>query len=56
MIGKHVLVKPGNHDSIRRFVVKLKRGEELSLDVAHKEGEALTILELSEDQRERVRE
>ena len=56
MIGKSVLVVPGNHDSIRRFVAKLERGEELSLDVAHKDGEALTILELTEDQRERVKE
>ena len=56
MIGKNVLVVPGKHDSIRRFVAKLERGEELSLDVAHKDGETLTILELAEDQRERVKQ
>jgi hypothetical protein len=55
LIGKNVLVKPGNHDSLRRFVAKVERGEELTLDVAHKDGEALTILELTEDQRERVK-
>lgn len=54
MVGKKVLVKAGNHDSIRRFVAKIERGEEMTLDVAHKDGEALTILELTEDQRERV--
>jgi hypothetical protein len=56
MIGKNVLVAPAAHESIRRFVSKLERGEELTLDVAHKGGEILTILELTADQRERVRE
>lgn len=56
MIGQHVLVKPDDHDSIRRFVTELKNGEEVTLDVANKEGEALTILELTEGQRERVRQ
>lgn len=56
MIGKNVLVEAGKHDPIQRFVTKLEVGEELSLDVAHKEGEALTILELTEDQRERVKQ
>ncbi len=56
MIGKNVLVKPGNHDPVRRFVAKIERGEEMTLDVAHKDGEALTILELNEEQRERVKQ
>ena len=56
MIGKKVLVEAGKHDAIRRFVAKLERGEELTLDVAHKNGESLTIVELTEDQRERVRQ
>jgi len=55
LIGKNVLVAPGKHDSIRHFVAQLKPGQELSLDVAHKDGEAMTILELTEDQRERVK-
>lgn len=55
LIGKNVLVQAGEHDSIRRFVALLKSGDEVSLDVAHKEGEVLTILELTEDQRERVK-
>ena len=56
MIGKNILVVAGKHDSIRRFVTQLERGEEITLDVAHKDGEALTILELTEDQRERVKQ
>ena len=52
MVGKNVLVTAGEHDSIRRFVAQLERGEEVTLDVAHQDGEALTILELMEDQRE----
>ena len=55
MIGKNVLVGAGSHDSIRRFVKQLERGEELTLDVAHKEGEVLTILELTDDQRDRLK-
>jgi hypothetical protein len=55
LFGKNVLVKPGNHEPIRRFVAKVEVGEELTLDVANKEGEALTILELTEEQRERVK-
>ena len=55
MIGKNVLVVPANHESIRRFVAKIERGEEITLDVAHKDGEALTILELTGDQREHVK-
>lgn len=30
--------------------------EEVTLDVAHRDGEALILLELTEDQRERVRD
>ncbi len=56
MIGKNVLVEPGDHDSIRRFVAMAKPGEEMTLDVAHREGESLIILELTEDQRELVKQ
>lgn len=55
LVGASVLVAPGKHESIRRFAATVERGEELTLDVAHKEGEALTILELTEEQRERVK-
>ena len=56
MIGKNVLVAAGKSDLIRRFLTKLERGEEITLDVANKEGETLTILELTEDQRERAKQ
>lgn len=39
-----------------RFLKTLKVGEEVSLEVAHKGGDALTVLDLTEDQRERVKE
>lgn len=58
--GKKVLVNgPGedaaNAQSIGRFIRLVRVGEKVTLDVAHRRGEALTILELSTDQRERVR-
>lgn len=53
LIGSNVLVEPGNHDSIRRFVKDIAKGDETTIDVAHQDGEALTILELTEEQRRR---
>ena len=56
LVGKMVAVVVGKGEvNILRFVNTLKVGEEVSLDVAHKGGEALTILELTEDQRERAK-
>lgn len=58
--GKTVLVKGAKSDTphaklVARFLDSLKVGETVELDVAHKgEGEALTILELTEQQRARV--
>ncbi len=57
LVGKTVMIKAGGREgNLARFVKMLKPGEEVALDVAHKGGEALTILELTEDQRERVKE
>jgi hypothetical protein len=56
MNGKNVLVDAGDNDMIQRFLTQLEVGEEVTLDVAHKDGETLTVLELAEDQREQVRE
>jgi hypothetical protein len=57
LVGKAVLVKAGGREgNVARFVKMLKVGEEVTLDVAHKGGEALVLLELTEDQRERVKE
>jgi hypothetical protein len=57
LVGKTVVIKAGGREgNVARFVKMLKVGEEeVSLDVADKGGEALTILELTEDQRERVK-
>jgi hypothetical protein len=41
---------------VARFIASLKVGETVEIDVAHRDGEALTILELTGDQRERVKE
>jgi hypothetical protein len=54
LVGKRVLVAGGRSDAIHRFVAGLEVGETVELDVAHKQGEVLTILELTADQRERV--
>jgi hypothetical protein len=57
LVGKAVLIKAGGREgNVARFVKMLKVGEEVTIDVAHKGGEALVLLELTEDQRERVRE
>jgi uncharacterized protein (DUF302 family) len=59
LVGKQILVKSPKKDNryaerIDRFIESLRVGETVTLDVAHKgEGEALTILELTEDQRAR---
>ena len=58
--GKRVLIGSSREDGhyakrVARFIDSLKPGEAVTLDVAHKgKGEALTILELTEEQRERV--
>ncbi len=60
LVGKKVLVDISMEEgkpvkAVARFFKILKVGEVTSLDVAHKKGEALTVLELTEDQRERVK-
>jgi hypothetical protein len=62
LVGKKVLVDAPKEDNryakrVARFINGLKVGEIVSLDVAHKgTGEALTILELTPEQRETVKE
>jgi hypothetical protein len=61
LVGKKVLVSGRNVEgrhatAIGRFLASLKVGETVEIDVAHRHGEVLTILELTEDQRERVKE
>jgi hypothetical protein len=59
LIGKRVLVVPNKAQgddarNLIRFLRSLKPNEVVSLDVAHREGEALTLLELTDEQRQRV--
>lgn len=54
MIGKTIPIE-GREGNIARFVKLLKVGEEVELDVAQKNNAALTILELTEPQRQRVK-
>lgn len=57
LVGKKVLVVPrdGAEQTVR-FVNAVKVGESIKLDVGNKEGDKLVILELSQEQRERVKE
>jgi hypothetical protein len=55
LIGKTVLVTVRHGEgNPARYVELVHVGEEVTLDVAHQDGEVLTLLELTEDQRERV--
>lgn len=57
LVGKNVVVKARDGaEQIARFVSTVTPGESLKLDVANREGDTLTILELTESQRERVKE
>lgn len=55
LVGKTVLVRPGENNRLHHVFMRLVHpSEEVTLDVAHRDGEALILLELTEDQRERV--
>jgi len=57
LVGKTIMIKAGGREgNVARFVKMLKVGEEVTVDVADKGGEALTFLELTEDQQEKVKE
>ena len=57
LVGMKIAVKARDAESrIARFLGVVKAGESLKLDVANKDGDTLTILELTENQRERVKE
>lgn len=56
LAGKKIVVQGrAGEGPTARFVKSVKVGEKLHVDVAHREGNALTILELTEEQRERVK-
>jgi hypothetical protein len=61
LVGKMVWVVGRSVDghpveTIARFIASLKLGETVEIDVAHRDGKALIIMELTGDQRERVKE
>lgn len=56
LVGCKVTIDGSRADQIVRFVEGLKVGEVVTLDVANREGGVLTILELTADQRQRVKQ
>ncbi len=58
LVGKkvHVVVKSDGRygQLVGKYVRSLKEGERVELDVAHREGEVLVVLELTKEQRRRV--
>ena len=58
LVGKEVVVDgpKGREAAIARYVKSLKVGDAVAVDVAHKKGESLTILELTEEQRKKVKD
>ncbi|MHC4406902.1 MAG: Dabb family protein [Planctomycetota bacterium] len=61
LVGSKVLVEGPTvegrpEETAARFLQSLKPGETVTVDVAHRSGQALTILELTEDQRARIAE
>jgi len=56
LVGKKVLVgAQANAEKIGRFLQLVQPGETLQLDVAHRDGDTLILLELTEEQRQRVK-
>jgi hypothetical protein len=55
LVDKRVQVNAGEGELIGKFLRAVQVGETVELDVAHKRGDALTILELTPDQRARVK-
>jgi hypothetical protein len=56
LVNKRVVVNGLKNDFVIPFLRSLKPGDKVTLDVAHREGEKLTLLELSEEQREQIRQ
>ena len=57
LVGKAVLIRAGKAEGdsatpIGRFLMRLKTGKSITVDVAHQHGEALTVIELTAEQRE----
>jgi len=57
LVGKNVLVMPRDGaEQTSRFLQTVTLGESIKVDVGNQEGDTLVILELTQDQRERVKE
>jgi hypothetical protein len=56
LVGKRVLVDGPADGLVPKFLAILENGVVVELDVAHKSGETLTVLELTEQQRAKVRQ
>ncbi len=61
LVGKRVLIRPRVEDgapapNLVKFLELLEVGQEVKLDVAHREGATMALLELTEEQRERVKQ
>ena len=59
LIGKKVPITVGKEDGryaslVAKFLAGLELGETVALDVAHRKGETLTVLEVTAEQRKRV--
>ncbi len=56
LVGKRISVTArANADNIGRFIAAIPVGESIEIDVANKSGDSLTILELTEEQRGRIK-
>ena len=56
LVGKKIpVISRDGANNINKFIGLLKVGETITVDVANKEGDSFTILELTEKQRERVK-
>lgn len=52
LVDKRVVINSVENPPVRQFLRSLKRGDEVTLDVAHRNGEILTLLELTDEQRQ----
>jgi hypothetical protein len=56
LVGKRIVVDSVPHEAVVSFLRSLKVGDQVTLDVAHREGERLTVLELTDEQRQQPRQ
>ena len=54
LVGTRIVVVAGDNANVKRFLELVETGEEIRLDLAHREGERFQLVELNADQRERI--